>query len=92
MSKKPCYRCGMCCYVGSCTRGNSAGLWGRCSYLKVNDDLTTSCTNSEAMREMVGLGCLLLNNAHIRKLHEDMYSENLLEFKQTYLKEKNNED
>ena len=88
MSKKPCYRCGMCCYVGSCMSGNSDGLWGRCTHLKVEDDLSTSCTNSEAMREMMGLGCVLLNNDYIREVYTDRYSKDLLEFKQTYLKEK----
>ena len=88
MSKRPCYRCGMCCYVAPCQHGNSDGLWGRCTFLEVNDDLTTSCTNDDAMRKMQGLGCYIFSSAHVGKLYKDEYSEGLLEFKQTYLKEK----
>jgi len=89
MDKDKCRRCGMCCYVATCAYGEEGprGHWGRCGYLQVNNDFTTTCTHPSALRQYGGLGCALTKT---RKMHDDYYGKNLDEFKTTYLKKKEN--
>ena len=61
-----CKRCGLCCMVGFCTNGEM-GDHGQCKYLKVNEDMTTTCEVIErdllGARGMLGYDCgLILTN------------------------------
>ena len=73
---EPCIRCGMCCIVSPCDYSGIDG--GICPYLVVHEDLTTSCTNKEALNMFVvhGNGCFFQSKAGrpAYKLYMEVYN------------------
>jgi hypothetical protein len=74
-SKGPCVRCAMCCFAAPCAfSGVDEG--GECSYLVVNEDDTTTCTNKAAKAQFVDKGCIFMHPEakEIYNLHLEFYS------------------
>jgi len=75
MKYYPCVRCGMCCIIDACAFSDEDGS---CSYLIVNDDLTTTCNNQDAVTAYVdnGIGCYFQSPdaKEVYDLHMEIYN------------------
>lgn len=79
-----CKRCGYCCLSGCCSRGIESSKTSVCKFLKINDDMTTSCAhvdNGDSNGISIGLGCVLQSIPDVYSYYAGMYEKEKLNLK-----------